>query len=178
MKSEVLNKPCAGLFQGRGNMGTQVCTEPCSVIECAVEHREVSNYDMEVQTRSGKKVWVNASILVFHDERTHRHLVVHLTRDVTARKKTEKLAEKLVNVAREISALPDDASALPPASPLTQQERRILELLAKGESPAQVGRELRIAPRTLRNHLHHANQKFHTRNRLEAVMQATRRGLI
>ena len=177
-KSEVLDKPCAHLLQGRGNLGTQICMEPCSVIECTVEHREVSNYDMEVETRHGKKLWVNVSILTFHDERTHRHFAVHLTRDITARKKSEKLAEKLVSVAREISSLPDNAEGLPPVSPLTEQERRVLELLAKGRSPAQVARELRIAPRTLRNHLHHANQKLHTRNRLEAVMQAARRGLI
>jgi DNA-binding NarL/FixJ family response regulator len=50
--------------------------------------------------------------------------------------------------------------------------------LAKGKSPAQVARELGITPRTLRNHLHHANHKLHTRNRLEAVMQAARRRLI
>jgi len=177
-KSEVLGNPCAHLFQGRDNLGTQICAEPCGVIECAVRHRDVSNYDMEVETRSGKKVWVNVSILALYDERTHRHLVVHLTRDVTARKKSEKLSAKLVSVAREISALPDNAEGMPPASPLTEQERRVLELLAKGKTPAQVARELGIAPRTLRNHLHHANQKLHTRNRLEAVMQAARRGLI
>ncbi|TAM84661.1 MAG: PAS domain S-box protein [Acidobacteria bacterium] len=177
-QSEVLDKPCADLFQGKGSLGNQVCVEPCSVIECAINHREVSNYDMEVQTRSGKGIWVNVSILAFHDQRTHRHLVVHLTRDVTARKKSEKLSQKLMNVAREISALPDDSEGLPPVSPLTEQERRVLELLAKGKSPSQVARELGITPRTLRNHLHHANQKLHTRNRLEAVMQAARRGLI
>jgi PAS domain S-box-containing protein len=177
-KSEVLDKPCAHLLQGQDNLGTKICTESCNVIECTVGHREVSNYDMEVETRPGKKLWVNVSILAFHDERTHRHLVVHLARDVTARKKTEKLAEKLVSVAREISSLPDDADGLPPASPLTEQERRVLELLAKGKAPAQVARDLGITPRTIRNHLHHANQKLHTRNRLEAVMQATRRGLI
>ena len=104
--------------------------------------------------------------------------MVHLARDITARKRTEKLSEKLIDVAREISALPGQAEGLPPASPLTCQERRVLELLAKGKGPAQVARELGIAPRTLRNHLHHANQKLHTGNRLEAVMQATRRGLI
>ena len=177
-KSEVLNKPCAGLFQGRGSLGTQICAEPCSVIECTVERREVSSYDMEVDTQTGRKVWVNVSILAFHDDRTRRHLVVHLARDVTAQKDSERLAEKLVSVAREISSLPDNAGGLPPASPLTEQERRVLELLAKGKSPTQVARELGITARTLRNHLHHANQKLHTRTRLEAVMQATRRGFI
>lgn len=177
-KSEVLDKPCAGLFQGRGNLGTPICTDSCGVIDCAVGHREVSNYDMEVRTSSGKKAWVNCSILAFHDQRTHCHFVVHLARDITARKRTEQLSEKLMDVAREISALPDNPEGLPPTLPLTEQERRVLELLGKGKGPAQVARELRIAPRTLRNHLHHANQKLHTRNRLEAVMQAARRGLI
>ena len=177
-KSEVLDTPCARVFQGRGNLGTQICTEPCGVIECALQNREIPNYDMEVMTKSGKKVWVNCSILAFHDQRTRRHLVVHLARDVSARKKSEHLADKLIKAAREISALPDDPDCLPPTSPLTEQERRVLELLAKGKNPAQVARELGIAPRTLRNHLHHANQKLHTCSRLEAVMQAARRGLI
>lgn len=177
-KSEVLDAPCARVFQGRGNLGTQICAEPCGVIECAVGRREIPNYDMEVKTRSGERVWVNVSILTFHDQRTRRHLVVHLTRDVSARKKSERLADKLLKVAREISALPDDPGCLPPTSPLTEQEQRVLQLLAKGKSPAQVAQELGIAPRTLRNHLHHANQKLHTRSRLEAVMQAARRGLI
>lgn len=177
-KSKVLDKPCAHLLQGQGNLGTPICTESCGVIECAVSHREVPNYDMQVQTGSGKKVWVNCSILTFHDERTHHDFVVHFARDITARRRTEKLTEKLIDVAKEISALPGKPEGLPPASPLTCQERRVLELLAKGKGPAQVARELGIAPRTLRNHLHHANQKLHTGNRLEAVMQATRRGLI
>ena len=177
-KSEVLDRPCARLLQGQGNLGTPICAEPCGVIECAVGRREIPNYDMEVQSKAGKKVWVNCSILTFHDERTHRHFAVHLARDVSARKKSEHLADKLLKLAREISALPDDPDCLPPTSPLTEQEQRVLQLLAKGKSPAQVARELGIAPRTLRNHLHHANQKLHTRSRLEAVMQAARRGLI
>jgi DNA-binding CsgD family transcriptional regulator len=61
---------------------------------------------------------------------------------------------------------------------LTKQERRVLQLLAEGKSPSTVARELGINPRTLRNHLHHINQKLHTHNRLEAVIQATRRGMI
>ena len=177
-KSGVLDKPCAQLFHGRGILGTQICTEPCSIIECARQHREISNYDMEVETRYRKPLWVNVSILSFQDERTHRHLVVHLTRDISARKRTEELVEKLVRVAREISVLPAAVDPLPPTSPLTVQELRVLELLAKGKSSAMVAQELGIAPRTLRNHLYHTDQKLHTRNRLEAVMQAARRGLI
>jgi DNA-binding CsgD family transcriptional regulator len=53
-----------------------------------------------------------------------------------------------------------------------------LGLLAEGNSPAEVARGLGIRLETLRNHIHNANKKLHTHNRLEAVMQAIRRGLI
>ena len=147
-------------------------------MECVAAHQEVSNYDMAVKVRSGGTRWVNVSILVFHDDRTHRHLTVHLARDISRRKKGEDLASKLVQAAREIASLPEDADSLPPVSPLSELERKILRLLAEGKTAAKVARELGITPRTLRNHLHHANQKLHTRSRFEAATQAARRGLL
>jgi PAS domain S-box-containing protein len=177
--SEVLDKPCAQLFQGRSTLGAQICTEPCSVIDCALLHREIPNYDMEVKVRSGRRVWVNVSILVFRDERTNRHLVAHLIRDISRKKVSEELTRKLVQIAQQVSNLSEEEeAALPPVLPLTEQERRVLRVLAEGKSPSTLARELRISPRTLRNHLHHINQKLHTHNRLEAVIQATRRGII
>lgn len=176
--SEVLNKPCAGLFQGRDALGTPVCAEHCNIIECATHHRLTPDYDLEVQTQSGEKLWVNVSILVFHDERTNRNLVVHLARDISERKKQEALTRKLMQIAKDVSTLSEDAGAPAPVSPLTPKEQKVLRLLAAGKSPARVAQELKITPRTLRNHLHHANQKLHTRNRLEAVVQASRRKLI
>ena len=41
-----------------------------------------------------------------------------------------------------------------------------------------ISRTLKISPQTLRNHLHHINDKLRTHNRLEAVTHAQRRGLI
>lgn len=176
--SEVLHQPCAPLFQGYDSLGGKICTEPCSVMDCVAANQEVSNYDMAVKVRPDRMMWVNVSILVFHDERTHRHLIVHLARDISRKKKGEDLASKLVQAAREITSLPDDPNALPPVSPLSERERKILRLLAEGKTAARVARELGITSRTLRNHLHHANQKLRTRSRLEAVTQATRRGLL
>ena len=175
--ADVLEHPCAELFQGQSPLGTPVCTEHCSVIECAVKHREVPNYDLEVKGRGGKRLWVNVSIVVFRDDRAGRTLVVHLARNISERKKTEALTEKFVQLAKEIASQTEEVH-MPPASPLTEQEGRVLRLLAQGKNPSNIAEELRISPRTLRNHIHHVNQKLRTRNRLEAVMQATRRGLI
>lgn len=57
-------------------------------------------------------------------------------------------------------------------------ERHILRLFAEGKDSDEVARSLGISPQTLRNHLHHINQKLRTHNRLEAVMNAIQRKLI
>src|SRR5512144_928646 len=158
----------------RGGCGPPLCSEHCSLIECAVKHREISNYDLEVDGHDGDTLWVNVSIMVFREDRSGRTLVVHLARDISERKKKEVLTEKFVQLAKEIASQSEEIN-LAPASPLTEQERRILRALAKGQDPAHLAKELGISPRTLRNHLHHVNQKLRTKNRLEAVMQATRR---
>jgi PAS domain S-box-containing protein len=176
--SEVFHKPCADLLQGRGSLGTPVCSHGCAVIECAAAHREIPNYDLEVNARGDQRIWVNVSILVFQDNRTKRRLLVHLTRDITERKKNEELTQKVLETAKQLASLPNESDPAAPVSPLTKQEQQVLRLLADGKTPAEAARILRITPRTLRNHIHHANQKLKTGNRLEAVIHALRRGLI
>ncbi len=174
----VLDQPCATLFQGKGPLGNTVCCEDCSVLECALAQREVSDYDLEVRTKTGQRVWVNVSILIFFDGRTNRRLAVHLARDIMPRKKKEELAEKILEVARELTVLSDERGPAPPASPLTKQEQRVLFLLSEGRSPAEAARMARISPRTLRNHIHNAGKKLGTRSRLETVIHASRQKLI
>jgi len=89
-----------------------------------------------------------------------------------------ELAEKMVTIAQEVTALEREAEGAAPVSPLSTQEIEILRRFAAGVSSAEVARELKISPQTMRNHLHHINQKLRTHNRLEAVMHAMRRGLI
>ncbi len=175
---EVRRKSCAHLFQGLGALGIPVCGEPCDVLECVAAHREVPNFDLYVKTRSGERVWLDVSILAYRDERTRRTLTVHLTRDLSRRKQSEELTQKVLGLAKQLVDVPGDGKQPGPVTPLTRQELAVLRLLAEGRRPAEIARRLHITPRTLRNHIHHANQKLRTRNRLEAVMHALRRGLI
>lgn len=176
--SEVLDKPCAELMEGQGELGTLVCRDQCNVLECVAAHCEVPNFDLEVKTRSGQRIWVNVSIIEFHDIRTKRHLAIHLMRDIRKKKKTEDLTQKLLDAAGALVSVSKGAEPSAPVTPLTGQEQKLLKLLAAGKSPGQVARQLKITDRTLRNHLYHVNRKLRTRNRLEAVIHATRRGLI
>jgi DNA-binding CsgD family transcriptional regulator len=166
------------MFQGRGPLGNTVCCEDCSVLECAHTKREVSDYDLEVKASGGQRLWVNVSILVFFDGRTKRRLVVHLARDITRRRKKEELAQQVLGAARQLAVLSDEGVLSAPVSPLTEQEQRVLSLLAEGKSPSDVARVLHITARTLRNHIHNAGKKLGTRSRLETVIHASRQKLI
>lgn len=176
--SSVLQKPCAALFQGRAPEGAQFCCQDCLILQCGSEKRPPENYDLEVNGRGGHRLWVNISILLHHDARSGRTLHVHLARNITSRKHKEELSGKLLNAARELTALAQAPAGSTPNLPLSHQERNVLRLLAEGQDPRATARALRISDRTLRNHLHHVNRKLGTRTRLEAVLLASRRGLL
>jgi PAS domain S-box-containing protein len=137
----------------------------------------IPNFDLEVGTRSGDRIWVNVSTIVFDNQRTGRRLFVRLASDIDQRRRNEELLHRLVEAARRVVALTDGAHHAP-VEPLSEQERRILTLFAEGNNSTTIARKLRISPQTLRNHLHHINRKLRTHNRLEAVTHAQRRGLI
>ena len=68
----------------------------------------------------------------------------------------------MLKAARQVVALANDPAHHAPVEPLSGQELRILKLFAEGRNSASIARRLRISPQTLRNHLHHINQKLRT----------------
>jgi PAS domain S-box-containing protein len=85
-----IHRTCYDILEGMGPLGTRVCHQHCSVIECAGGNADIPNFDMSVKTRSGKRVWINMSTIVFNNQRTGRRLLVHLAHDISERKKSEK----------------------------------------------------------------------------------------
>jgi len=177
--SEVLGKSCFQVLHGRGVLGTQVCHEGCSILESTGGETKIPNFDMQVGLRSGKRLWVNLSTVVWQNPRTQRRLVIHLAHDITRQKRTERATEKMLQMSREFSQLAEGAiSGVSPAATLSEQEIQILRLFASGKNSPEIAKILQISLQTLRNHLHHINQKLRTHNRLEAVMHAIQRKLV
>jgi DNA-binding NarL/FixJ family response regulator len=61
---------------------------------------------------------------------------------------------------------------------LTERERGILDLLAKGLSNADIAQELTISVHTVRNHVANLSAKLGAHSKLEALAIAVRRGLV
>ncbi|HWR13890.1 MAG TPA: PAS domain S-box protein [Terriglobales bacterium] len=176
--NEALQNTCYKLLEGMGPLGTRVCHESCSVLECAGGKTSIPNFDLNVKSRSGERLWINMSTIVYDNPRTGRRLLVHLAHDITEQKKTEELVQKVREFSRQIEEQTPAPGRPAPVASLTDQEKQILRLFAEGKESDQIVATLGITRQTLRNHLHHINQKLRTHNRLEAVMHAIQRKLI
>jgi PAS domain S-box-containing protein len=178
--SEAIGKSCYRLLQGRGSLGAQVCSREFYAQQAAADGGTIPNFDLEVRVRSGRRIWVDLSTLIFKHGRTHPRLIVQLARDITERKQKEELLHNMLQISKQIVALSDGDGMghLDPVSALSEQEQSILRRFSDGKNSDEIAKALGITLQTLRNHLHHVNEKLGTHNRLQAVMHAMHRRLI
>ncbi len=73
-----------------------------------------------------------------------------------------------------------EAPAAPDAllRPLSDREQEILQLIAKGISNSEAAKMLNLSKATIRTHLEHIYRKLEVTNRVEAVTEGIRKGLI
>lgn len=88
------------------------------------------------------------------------------------------VAGKLLEALRHGGVAPrrtsDDAS--PEEMSLTRREAEILQLIAAGLSNKEIATRLTITEGTVKNHVHHALEKLHLTNRVQAAAYAVRQG--
>lgn len=73
---------------------------------------------------------------------------------------------------------PAPAMPEPQGRKLSDREQEILQLIAKGVSNAEAAQMLSVSRATIRTHLEHIYQKLEVTNRVEAVTEGIRKGLI
>jgi DNA-binding NarL/FixJ family response regulator len=82
------------------------------------------------------------------------------------------------DMLRQLMPRPASTSPAKPATELTPRELEVLTLMAEGSSNDQIARELFISRNTVRSHVQSLLSKLDAHSRLEAVVQATRAGVI
>jgi DNA-binding NarL/FixJ family response regulator len=86
------------------------------------------------------------------------------------------------NLLKHFRATPEAAAApilaQPVPRPLSEREKEILQLIAKGISNSEAAGVLNLSKATIRTHLEHIYQKLEVTNRVEAVTEGIRKGLI
>ncbi|WP_129338695.1 response regulator [Cellulomonas endophytica] len=101
---------------------------------------------------------------------------VHHGDAVIAPSSTRRLLEHLVEV------LPEDAPEAGPAhaavATLTDREREVLVLMARGRSNTEIGADLFVAEATVKTHVGRVLAKLGARDRVQAVVTAYETGLV
>ena len=64
-----------------------------------------------------------------------------------------------------------------PFADLTEREREVLELVARGRSNAEIGKQLMISAKTVRNHVSNVFAKLQVSDRAQAIIRAREAGL-
>ena len=178
-RDEVIGRSVHQVLDARDALGTDALAGGTEAAARPAEESGLTpDFDLDVRTRSGERLWVNVSTIVFDNPRTGRRLFLRLARDASARRHQAELLERAAAVGRQLVALAGTSAGHAPVEPLSDQERRVLALFAQGRNTVAVTRALGISAQTLRNHLHHINRKLRTHSRVEAVTHAIRRGLI
>ena len=81
-------------------------------------------------------------------------------------------------LGRFVDALPDDAPAAPRLAGLTQREREVLVLVARGLSNAEIAERLTVAEATVKTHVGRVLAKTGSRDRVQLVVLGYESGLV
>jgi DNA-binding NarL/FixJ family response regulator len=73
---------------------------------------------------------------------------------------------------------PVDAESTDNTGPLTKREKEVLQAVADGRSTTEIGRELFISVKTVKNHLASIYAKLDARDRTQAVISGVRLGIV
>ncbi len=113
-------------------------------------------------------------------ELAHAVRVVAAGEALLAPSVTRRLIEEFTRrpAAHTHAAAPQHSLSDPlAAAGLTEREREVLALIARGHSNAEIARELSVAEPTVKSHVAHLLAKLELRNRVHAVVFAYEHGL-
>ncbi len=103
---EVVHRNIDDIFEARDALGTsalsggmEAATRNARSVDDGIPH-----FDLEVRTKSGDRIWINVSTIIFDNQRTGRRLLVRLARDITERHRKEELFGRVVEGAKLIVA--------------------------------------------------------------------------
>lgn len=153
-------------------------------------------------TREVKRRWPAVEVLIFTIFDEEEKVIEAVKAGASGYLLKGARSEKIVEAIREVNAggsviqpslarrllrhfrVPETGAPQPPpraegpGRPLTEREIDILRLIAKGLSNGEAASVLGLSRATVRTHLEHIYEKLDVTNRVEAVTEGVRKGLI
>lgn len=178
---EVLGKRCFEVFSGPAGNGNPSCGPDCSLFSAVKRGKLVESHDLFIPTKTGRPIWVNASIIVVPYRLAGLFAMIHVFRDITSHVRAETVVEK---IRAALSGIPPSAKGsehLPPGrnplDVLRPRQLQVLKLIAQGASTKAIAARLSLSPATVRNHTQKILVKLGVHTKLEAATLALKHNL-
>ena len=177
--AEVLGRRCCDVLRAgqEGGSACGQCLRPCARPGAT---RLVNQFTTRVTAHNGRSKQLSVTAVRTHSTEGEVR-IMHFLREIVA---------PLVAPAPGRPQIEADPSPRPaedgrggdapvvPAPHLTVRELEVLRLLASGLSTGEIATTLSISPITARNHITRVIEKLEVKTRLQAVVAASRQGLI
>lgn len=152
------------LLDGRDVFGNRLCHDACWLQDAFQSGEPVQRFELDVRHARGQRIRV----------------VVEVEQGARAQGWCYRFLPDLRHGERRRAPAPRFAASASSATSvaLTQRERQVLQLLARGSGTAEIARELGISLTTVRNHTQHLLDKLGAHTRLQAVSHALQHGLL
>ncbi len=181
-QEQVLGHKCGSILGICGKQKANCDSGRCHALANTVRGRLTPHTEVAVKTRGGELRRLSMSVIAARSS-TGEMCMVHLFHDVTlpGRSPAEVIERpEAAGSAPSVSFEPGQRSyAGEQATPqLTHREHEVLRLLAAGLTTGDIAANLSISPITVRNHVTKIIEKLDVKTRLQAVVVASRLGLI
>ena len=175
---DVIGRRCYEVLASIDQRNASLCRPNCPVITQARTGRPSRDFEVWAHPRGGEPGRVEVTILLQEAADPADTRVVHMVRPVEEHLVPAAAPRRQVLRAfrgGKRQAEPVDAAL---ANAITPRQIAALKLLAEGYSPDEIAGSLGVRPITIRNHIQAAMDRPGARSRLEAVIIATRAGLL
>lgn len=166
-QQHTVGRLCHEVIRGKDVFGNLMCHCECLVRRNIRENKPSRRFQIHVRASDGHHVEAEcATLCVRHSPKDMA--ILHMLR----------LGPSGSAVAASGQDGADERSLPRRGTALTDRQQEVLKLLASGKNTREMAEELYISPGTVRTHVENILHKLEVHSRLEAVIVASREGLI
>lgn len=170
-EAEAIGVQCHNILQCTPDDGIAV-TENCTIALKAQSNHPLSNFDLRLQTKTGK-LWCNLSAFLVSDPASGLRHTIYIVHPREMRKRLEQALSEFVRTQAHAPTIFSRATP-----DITARELEVLKHLAEGHSTRTIANQLNISSATVNNHIKHILTKLDAHTRLEAIRHAESAGVI
>ena len=171
---------CSEIPSGLGRSGlTSDCADCCACMRYARAGLVPPAVELAMRASWGEVKWLDVRPVVVPWLSEMGTVVVYLFRERAS--DVAQPVGDLVVVEQDDAADPPELTEVtdePHVQPLTPREMEVLRLMALGWETEYIAAELEVTLHTVRSHVANLRRKLNAKSRFEAVMTATRLGIL